>query len=318
MGDRKACVPPMRLVAIVLLSGCVLVVGCASQGVPEPDTGVAGGRVYCVVQEAPGLQQIFSFASHGGDRRFVANGSFPGVSRVSSRVWFIHPTGQLWVMSPDGSNQRAVSTLPGLTLTPAESPDGTRVAVTYAAPGSTMEVWVMNTDGSEPRPLTRTTTAATTRRGGQVTWSVHASWSPDGKKIAYASTQGGSSQVWTIDADGAHASQLIAGSGPAYPDSNVPEYSLDGARIVYWSGFETEYGEVWAMDADGTHQRQLTETPDPHNSDNPTWSPDGGSVVFISNRPGGPREMNAWVLDLAGGEPRLLAAGGLYCAWQAP
>ena len=61
----------------------------------------------------------------------------------------------------------------------------------------------------------------------------------------------------------------------------------DGARIVYWSGFETEYGEVWAMDADGPHQRQLTETPDPHSSDNPTWSPDGGSVVFISgNMPG--------------------------------
>ena len=124
-----------------------------------------------------------------------------------------------------------------------------------------------------------------------------------------------------MSTDGRGARQLIDGSGAGYPDSNVPEYSLDGSRIVYWSGYETEYGEVWVMAPEGRDLRRLTDTPDPASSDNPTWSPDGRSVVFISNRSQGSQptapgsDSNAWLVPASGGEARLLLHGARYCAW---
>ena len=120
--------------------------------------------------------------------------------------------------------------------------------------------------------------------------------------------------------DGSGTRQLIDGSGRGYPDSNVPEYSLDGTRITYWSGYESEYGEVWIMAADGSGQRRLTDTPDPESADNPTWSPDGRFVVFISNRaPDAGAQLtpsvSAWVVPAEGGAPRLLLQNVNYCAW---
>ncbi len=118
-----------------------------------------------------------------------------------------------------------------------------------------------------------------------------------------------------MDADGSHQTQITAGNGPNYRDSNVPEWSLDGQRIVFWSGFERQYGEVWVMDADGSNRRQITDTPDPLNSDNPHWSPDGTKILFASNRDQG-IGVDVWLVDAAGGEPRLFARNMGWCTWQ--
>jgi len=223
-------------------------------------------------------------------------------------------------MRPDGSEQQQVLQLPGEILTPAESPDTRSVAFTFtSAQTHVSEVWVAQADGSLPHKLVGASRSATTRSGQSIQGAVHPSWSPDGGSIAFASTDSGRFEVGTMASDGSAAHQLIDGSGGGYPDSNVPEYSLDGTGITYWSGYESQYGEVWIMAADGSGQRRLTDTPDPESADNPTWSPDGRFVVFISNRaPAGPQPttgVNAWVVAAGGGEPRMLLQNVSYCAW---
>ena len=282
------------------------------------------GRVYCSTGGGlPGTTStIVSVNADGSDRRPVTQGTYVGASRDGSRIWFTRPGGQLWRMKPDGSTQEEVTTLRGEILTPAESPDGRVVAFTFADPASQApEVWAVDADGTHPRRLAKASRAATSRSGRPIQGTVHPSWSPDGRTIAFSSTDSGRVEVWTMGADGSDPHQLIDGSGPGYPDSNVPEFSLDGSRIVYWSGYEAEYGEVWTMRPDGSDRRRLTDTADPASADNPTWSPDGRLVVFISNRARndqprlGSPDVNAWVIPAGGGEPRLLVEGATYCAW---
>lgn len=280
-------------------------------------TGFSNGRIFCS-GDYKGKRAIFNYASDGGDKTVI---DFPstyiGWSRDGSKAWVTATGGKLWSMNPDGTGQKLVADFPRFIGTPAPSPDGKLVAFTgVSASTDHSEVWVMNADGSNPRQLKKTTVSSITRNGQKIIWSVHPSWTPDGKQIAYASTQNGSTQIWTMNADGTNATQITSGNAPDSPDSNVPEYSLDGTSIVFWSGYEMEYGNIWVMNADGTNRKRITNEPDNINADNPTWSPDGQWVIFISNRHGGTGPINAWLVRRAGGTPKLLSSSSSYCAWQ--
>jgi Tol biopolymer transport system component len=51
--------------------------------------------------------------------------------------------------------------------------------------------------------------------------------------------------------------------------------------------------EIYVMDADGRNQRRLTRNASPNT--NPSWSPDGKRIIFVSTRHGNPEiyTMNA-------------------------
>jgi eukaryotic-like serine/threonine-protein kinase len=72
------------------------------------------------------------------------------------------------------------------------------------------------------------------------------SWSPDGSKIAYCSLKSGYPNVWTINADGSHETQITANT-----DANLslssPLWSTDGKSIAYVSKLSLPRNgrEVW-------------------------------------------------------------------------
>jgi eukaryotic-like serine/threonine-protein kinase len=77
-------------------------------------------------------------------------------------------------------------------------------------------------------------------------------WMPDGR-IIYESNAGGSNEIWTMDADGAHARQLTFAS----PNSN-PRASADGHTIYFVSG-RTGNAYIWRMGADGSNAKPVTD-----------------------------------------------------------
>src|SRR6516225_2703258 len=107
---------------------------------------------------------------------------------------------------------------------PRISPDGTRVLYTVATPEMAdnrlaRDVWVVPLTGGEPKALT-----TTGRDGG-------ARWSPDGRRIAYASARSGSMQLWLMNADGGDQKQITTVSGGV--DNIV--WAPDGRTIAFTS-----------------------------------------------------------------------------------
>ena len=72
--------------------------------------------------------------------------------------------------------------------------------------------------------------------------------------------------------------------------------------------------EIYVMDADGNNQIRLTNHPE--HDYQPSWSPDGRRIAFVSVRNGGNRQI--YVMDSNGKNVKLLTNGSLgsYPAWS--
>ena len=72
--------------------------------------------------------------------------------------------------------------------------------------------------------------------------------------------------------------------------------------------------EIYVMDADGNNQIRLTNHPEADSQ--PSWSPDGRRIAFVSNRNGG--IIQIYVMDSNGKNVKLLTNGilGSYPAWS--
>src|SRR2546425_12918894 len=83
-----------------------------------------------------------------------------------------------------------------------------------------------------------------------------------------------------------------------------PQPSPDGGlvvftRRVYDAEANKNFTNLWIVSIDGGDPRRLTSARAADTS--PRWSPDGKSIVFISDRSG---SSQVWVIDPSGGEAR--------------
>lgn len=111
----------------------------------------------------------------------------------------------------------------------AVSPDNKQIAYTvayYSVPEnrSNREVFVMNADGSDNKQITRTPFSE-----NEVTWIK------EGSKLAFLSTESGSSQVWEMNPDGSQKKQLTDYAG----DIEGFSFSPDGKKLLFISQVKT-------------------------------------------------------------------------------
>ena len=131
------------------------------------------------------------------------------------------------------------------------------------------EVWVMDADGGNQRPLT------------DLVSSSDAVWSPDGARIAFTSQSYNHyySEIFVVDANGANLRQLTKD----HRDYN-PVWSPDGTQIAFFSD-----GALFVMDSDSTRIQRITGYENAYYGYenayyDPDWSPDGTRLAFATSR----------------------------------
>jgi len=139
---------------------------------------------------------------------------------------------------------------------------------------------------------------------------IEPQFSPDGAKIAFASSRSGNYEIWVCNREARNPVQLTSFDGQ-YVGS--PRWSPD-SRWIAFDGFKAGNSDVYVISADGGSPRRLISGPS--NSVRPSWSRDGRWIYFGSNRSGMYFGLNRsepaqiWKVPVAGGEAVQVTKGG--------
>ncbi|MES2537469.1 MAG: Tol-Pal system beta propeller repeat protein TolB [Pseudomonadota bacterium] len=211
-----------------------------------------------------------------------ARGSF------ATRIAYVTKVGneyRLEVADSDGEGTNVALRSNEPIISPAWSPDGTRVAyvsfenkkpVVYVQNLSTRQrIVVANFKGSNSAP----------------------SWSPDGSKLAVALSREGLTQVFMVDADGSNLRRLTNTNGI----DTEPQFSADG-KSIYFTSDRSGGPQIYKMNASGGDASRVTFNGTYNIS--PRISPDGKNLAYISRRDG---RFQLFVLDLTNGQEQRLS-----------
>jgi Tol biopolymer transport system component len=173
----------------------------------------------------------------------------------------------------------------------ALSRDGTKLA--FSRGGTDSDIWRF--DLREP--------SKSGRFAASTLWDGDAAYSPDGRRVAFASNRNGGHELWVADADGDNAVPITRFNGPI---AGTPRWSPDGQQIAFDSR-PNGNSDVFVVPVRGGPVRQLTSTPG--EDARPAWSTDGRSIYFSSDRGGLPE---IWRMDADGSHAvRITHSGGM-------
>jgi len=193
------------------------------------------------------------------------------------------------------------------------------------------EIWTMDYDGSNQRPLT-----------SYKTNSQMPAVSPDGKQVAFVTlANNGRGEEWQIRIHTTDTARRLTYAGPTGSSIVGPEFSPDGKKlwfgleqdgwpqivhsnidgsqlervsrlqaielsprlnpktgteVIYVSG-RSRKPQLWKMNVNGTGQEMLTDGDG--EAHNPAWSPSGQQVAFAWTKGYEPGNLNIFVMDVA-------------------
>ena len=210
-----------------------------------------------------------------------------GVQSITeSKLFFISNRSghkEVWSMDYDGANQKQVTRLGSIALSPRVSPDGSRVAfTTFARGGVDLAMYSLELGRLVTFPNFGGTNASP-------------AWSPDGAKLAFSSSRNGDPEIYIVDANGTGLKRLTAYRGTDISPAWNPK---TGAQLAFVSG-RTGLPQIYVMEADGANLQRMT---DGGYAVSPSWSPNGQFLLFAWMRkygPGAPGAQDIYIMDIA-------------------
>jgi Tol biopolymer transport system component len=205
-------------------------------------------------------------------------------------------------VNADGTGVRQIGSCTGDCVVnddPQYSPDGRRIAYTRlmrAKPKGSLVlgVWVMDSNGSNPRQITQLTSPA----GSE---DHEPAWSPDGKSIVFMRLND------TAKPTAQQAVFIVASSGGTPRritswklNAGGPNWSSDGSKILIQSYRDcpcSETSQVYTVAPDGSGLTRLTGT---GKNIEPNWSPDGKTIIYAHQSATGAGQFDLWSMHASG------------------
>jgi Tol biopolymer transport system component len=204
----------------------------------------------------------------------------------------------LWTVPTEGGEPMQVLGDGNLNWNPVWSPDGTYLYFGSDRNGS-LNLWRLPIDERSGR-VSGEPQAIPTSSQVSGFWSI----ARDGRRIAYAANDS-KANVERVPFDPRRA----AVTGPAVPVTRGSQIvrscdvSPDGRWIAFGAGLPQE--DLFVIRADGSGLKRLTN--DRHKDRQPFWSPEGGRLLFYSNRDGAYR---GWIIHPDGSGFQPILKGG--------
>jgi TolB protein len=199
----------------------------------------------------------------------------------STKLAYVHSSDgkkEIYLCDYDGENPHPITNDRSINISPAWSPDGSKLVYTSYKRHSP-DLWITDLSSSQTKIFTSFPGL-----------NSAPAWSPDGKYVAVTLTKDGNAEIYLVTAEGEVVRRLTFGraidSSPTW-SPNVKEIAFTSDR----SGFP----QVYVMDTEGSNVRRLTYTD--NMSDSPCWSPRGDRIAFVIRE--GVR-FNVYTMDVTG------------------
>lgn len=218
--------------------------------------------------------------------------------------------GDIYLIPIDGGEATNISSGLPWEIQPRFSPDGSRIAYISDRAGGD-NVWVMNADGGESRPVT----SETFRLLNNPTWSA------DGRYIAArkhftTSRSAGTGEIWLYHVLGGSGLALVERSSEAFQkELGEPVFSPEGDAIYFTKNITSGNQFIYAQDSntdlfnilryDMTTGQTSTAVKGAGGAIRPAPSPDGRSLAFVRRER---TKSMLYVKDLTSGEEKRIYA----------
>ena len=250
-----------------------------SQGpAPSSNAQVIGQRYLGSIDDAGARKVAHEFAAD-----IIAR--FGGQSMFGTHIYFTSDrTGhkEIWMMDPDGKNQKQITHYNSISMEGTPSPDGTKIAFTSYARG-TPGIFVFSVDPA--RDLRFYNQSASVNSSP--------SFTPDGKQIVYSSAAGRCCRIFIANLDGTGFRPITS---LASIDSEPKVNPKTGNEIAFVSG-RSGPEQVYRMNMDGTDIERLTDGTG--EAANPSWNPNGQFLAFAWTRGYAIGGWNIFTMDIA-------------------
>jgi Tol biopolymer transport system component len=187
--------------------------------------------------------------------------------------WDLIPYMNIYEANPDGSELKRLTSGPAYHAECGYSPDGSQIVYASNEEGS-MNLYIMNADGSHPRALTHTTHCY---NGGPF-------FSPDGMHVIFRADREAPNgfQVFSIRSDGTHEKQLTHSQALNW----APFWHPNGEWMAYTTS-KNGHGsyDIYLMHIPTEKEYRMTYSP--FFDGLPSFNREGNKMLWTSKRSGG-------------------------------